>query len=327
MTTIDKLKAKVPDLVSLAGQSTKLFRRGSDYVGLCPFHKEKTPSFTITAKTDFRRFRCWGCDASGDALDFIARNRGATIEQIVGDLAKEYGIEQDEPLSAIELAAERRKKAERASAEPESDLFWTRVNSGLARRIHQLELGAKARNDLPEALTIWGREHTEDESSEAEAKFDEIFRQLDVQDRAAKQSETLAGDLGAKQDEILRLRHDNASLSKTIVRDAWRERNGQPVFRRPRYAAALVDRYLEIARRNPGLRKRVKQVLAADLEAAGLLVSLLAMAESVHGIYDPDLARHDIEGLEEVRGEPESAPAVTENGNFGWTTNDERLPA
>jgi len=328
MTTIDKLKSKVPDLLTLAGQSAKLFRRGSSYVGLCPFHKEKTPSFTISAQTDHKRFKCWGCGASGDALDFIARTRGATIEQIVGDLAREYGIDPDKPLSATELAAERKKKSERAAAEPESDWFWTRINTLLARRIHDLECAARASNDLPEDLTAWAREHTADDSPESEARFEEIFRLLDVQDKAAKHCERLAADLRAAQDELLRRRHDDATLSKTIVLDGWRERTGKPVQQRSLYTVQLVDSYLEIARHNPRFRKRVRQALAADEEAAGLLVSLLVMAEDTHSIYDPELAQHDTEGLEKKKVEPAYAhAAVIENGNFGWTMNDEGLPA
>jgi hypothetical protein len=327
MTTIDKLKSKVPDLLTLAGQSAKLFRRGSSYVGLCPFHKEKTPSFTISPQTDHKRFKCWGCGASGDALDFIARTRGATIEQIVGDLAKEYGIDPDKPLSAAELAAERKKKADRAAAEPESDWFWTRMNTLLARRIHELEDAAKASDDLPEDLTTWAREHTEDESPEADAKFDEIFQLLDVQAKAAKHCESLANYLRAAQDELVRRRHDDATLTKTIVQDAWRERTGKPVQQRSLYTAQLVDFYFEIARHDQALRKRARQALAADLETAGLLVSLLVMAEDTHSIYDPELAQRDTEGLEKKNVEPEYAhAAVLENGNFGWTMNDEGLP-
>jgi hypothetical protein len=328
MTTIDKLKSKVPDLLTLGGQSAKLFRRGSSYVGLCPFHKEKTPSFTISAQTDYKRFKCWGCGASGDALDFIARARGTTIEQIVGDLAKEYDIDPDKPLSATELAAERQKKSKRAAAEPESDWFWTRVNGMLARRIHDLEDAANASNYLPEDLTVWALEHTEDDDLESEARFEEIFRLLDVQDKAAKHCERLASDLRAAQDELLRRRHDDATLTAKIAKDAFLERSGQPVFRRPRYSAGLVDLYLEIARSNSGLRQRARRALAADLEAAGLLVSLLVMAEDTHSIYDPELAQHDTEGLEEKKVEPEHAhAAVIENGNFGWPMNDEGLPA
>src|SRR5271170_5430234 len=59
------------DLVELVGQSVRLIRRGRDFVGLCPFHQEKTPSFKVSAANQY--FYCFGCKASGTALDFVMR--------------------------------------------------------------------------------------------------------------------------------------------------------------------------------------------------------------------------------------------------------------
>src|SRR5271170_275504 len=59
------------DLVELIGQSVRLIRRGRDFVGLCPFHQEKTPSFKVSAANQY--FYCFGCKASGTALDFVMR--------------------------------------------------------------------------------------------------------------------------------------------------------------------------------------------------------------------------------------------------------------
>src|SRR3954453_22705040 len=57
------------DLVALASEHLALKRVGKNFVGLCPFHSEKTPSFNVSP--DMGRYRCWGCDASGDAITFV----------------------------------------------------------------------------------------------------------------------------------------------------------------------------------------------------------------------------------------------------------------
>ncbi|MGD0464143.1 MAG: DNA primase [Tepidisphaeraceae bacterium] len=57
------------DIVALIGQSVRLKRRGKDYVGLCPFHQEKTPSFSVSPAK--QRFYCYGCEKGGNAIDFV----------------------------------------------------------------------------------------------------------------------------------------------------------------------------------------------------------------------------------------------------------------
>ena len=59
------------DIVELIGQSVALKRRGSKFVGLCPFHQEKTPSFSVDPAKQF--FHCFGCKAGGNAIDFVMK--------------------------------------------------------------------------------------------------------------------------------------------------------------------------------------------------------------------------------------------------------------
>ena len=59
------------DIVQLIGQSVALKRRGKDFVGLCPFHQEKTPSFKVDPAKQY--FYCFGCKASGNAIDFVIK--------------------------------------------------------------------------------------------------------------------------------------------------------------------------------------------------------------------------------------------------------------
>src|SRR5678809_1721515 len=57
------------NIVELIGQSVKLKRRGKDYVGLCPFHQEKSPSFSVNPAKQL--FFCYGCKAGGDVFKFV----------------------------------------------------------------------------------------------------------------------------------------------------------------------------------------------------------------------------------------------------------------
>lgn len=67
---LDELRSRIP-LSALIGRRVKLERRGREYLGLCPFHREKTPSFYVI--DDQRFFHCFGCGAHGDAIGFLMR--------------------------------------------------------------------------------------------------------------------------------------------------------------------------------------------------------------------------------------------------------------
>ncbi|HWP40914.1 MAG TPA: CHC2 zinc finger domain-containing protein, partial [Tepidisphaeraceae bacterium] len=79
------------DLVELIGRSVKLKRRGRNYVGLCPFHNEKTPSFTVDPVR--RYFRCYGCRESGNAIDFVMKRDRIDFMEALQQLAREYNVE------------------------------------------------------------------------------------------------------------------------------------------------------------------------------------------------------------------------------------------
>ena len=65
------------DLVSLVGETVRLVRRGRSFTGLCPFHKEKSPSFHVNPERGF--FHCFGCKESGGAVDFVMKIEGRTF--------------------------------------------------------------------------------------------------------------------------------------------------------------------------------------------------------------------------------------------------------
>ena len=79
------------DIVDLIGTYVSLKRAGSNYNGLCPFHSEKTPSFTVFP--DNQSFFCFGCEAGGDAFTFIMRTENLDYKGAIEFLAKRSGVE------------------------------------------------------------------------------------------------------------------------------------------------------------------------------------------------------------------------------------------
>ncbi len=73
------------DLVALIQNRVALKKRGSEWVGLCPFHNEKTPSFTVVPAKGF--FHCFGCGAHGDAAGFVMRIEGMSFREAKGKLS------------------------------------------------------------------------------------------------------------------------------------------------------------------------------------------------------------------------------------------------
>ncbi len=85
----DQLKSKI--LISeLIGKKVKLKLRGKDFIGLCPFHNEKSPSFTVNNEKGF--YHCFGCSAHGDIISFVINNEGLDYKEAVIKLANDYAI-------------------------------------------------------------------------------------------------------------------------------------------------------------------------------------------------------------------------------------------
>ncbi|MBE7025673.1 MAG: DNA primase [Ruminococcaceae bacterium] len=81
------------DIVALVGQYVPLRRSGSSYVGLCPFHKEKTPSFHVTA--DRQLYYCFGCGAGGNIVEFVKNIEHLDFVEAIRFLADRAGIRID----------------------------------------------------------------------------------------------------------------------------------------------------------------------------------------------------------------------------------------
>jgi DNA primase len=87
--TLETLKTRA-DLLEVVGQYVRLRRSGRNYVGLCPFHNERTPSFTVSPERGF--FHCFGCGAGGTVFNFVMRIEGVAFPEAVRLLARRYGI-------------------------------------------------------------------------------------------------------------------------------------------------------------------------------------------------------------------------------------------
>jgi DNA primase len=90
------------DIVDVVGRHVELRKSGANHMGLCPFHGEKSPSFSVSASKQF--YHCFGCGAHGDAIRFLMEHTGASFRDAVGDLAQQVGMAvPDEPQDAAEL--------------------------------------------------------------------------------------------------------------------------------------------------------------------------------------------------------------------------------
>ena len=89
MDFVEQLKSSV-DIVAVVGEYVRLRKAGTRYVGLCPFHTEKTPSFGVHPAHQF--YKCFGCGAGGDVIKFIMEIEGLTFYEALKYLADRYGI-------------------------------------------------------------------------------------------------------------------------------------------------------------------------------------------------------------------------------------------
>lgn len=102
--TIDKIR-DLSDLGRIVGERVKLERKGRSLIGLCPFHKEKSPSFNVNEDRGF--YHCFGCKASGDVFKFVQEVDGLSFIEAVRELAERLGIEIEDDLST----EDRRKRS------------------------------------------------------------------------------------------------------------------------------------------------------------------------------------------------------------------------
>ncbi len=90
---IQELLARA-DVVDIVGRYVQLKKGGANFMGLCPFHGEKSPSFSVSPAKQF--YHCFGCGKNGNAISFLMDHAGMTFVEAVKDLAQQYGLQVPE---------------------------------------------------------------------------------------------------------------------------------------------------------------------------------------------------------------------------------------
>ena len=107
--TVERIKSTA-DIVEVVGDYVHLIRRGSNYMGLCPFHNERTPSFSVNKQRNF--CYCFSCKKGGSPVNFIMEKEGLSYHEALLHLAKKYGIEvQERELTDEERARQSAREA------------------------------------------------------------------------------------------------------------------------------------------------------------------------------------------------------------------------
>jgi DNA primase len=105
--TIDNIMS-ASHIEEVVGEFVVLKKRGANYIGLCPFHNEKTPSFTVSAAKGI--YKCFGCGKAGNAVNFIMEYEHYTYPEALRFLAKRYNIEIEEEVQSPEKIQEQNEK-------------------------------------------------------------------------------------------------------------------------------------------------------------------------------------------------------------------------
>lgn len=104
---LEDIRARIA-LADIVGKRVKLTRKGREHTGLCPFHTEKTPSFTVSEDKGF--YHCFGCGAHGDVISFVMNTEGLSFPETVERLAMEAGLEV--PVETPEAREEAKRRAD-----------------------------------------------------------------------------------------------------------------------------------------------------------------------------------------------------------------------
>lgn len=136
------------DIVAVISEAVpSLKKQGRKFVGLCPFHKEKTGSFHVNPDRNF--FHCFGCHEAGGAIDFVMKNDGYTFPEAVRVLAERLGLQIEETRDKAQITEAERQKKQRDELYRVNDLAATFFEEQLRTNEHrQHALGELAKRGL-----------------------------------------------------------------------------------------------------------------------------------------------------------------------------------
>ena len=164
---MDELRRRT-SLSQIVGRHVKLTRKGNRFLGLCPFHNEKSPSFNVRDDEGF--YHCFGCGASGDAISFLREKEGLGFMDAVRQLADQAGLEvpaqtpqdpqeverRNKTMVVLDEAARQFQSALMSGDNPARDYLKTR---GLTKdAVETFRLGFAPRSGLIDALARFGHE-------------------------------------------------------------------------------------------------------------------------------------------------------------------------
>ena len=112
--SIDELITQIKDrldIVDVVSQQVILKKNGGHYWGLCPFHKEKTPSFSVNPAMGI--YKCFGCGAGGDAITFIMKTQNKEFMDVIKELAEKTGYSETTLRFCTHPASKKRNKGNR----------------------------------------------------------------------------------------------------------------------------------------------------------------------------------------------------------------------
>jgi DNA primase len=98
--TIQQILSRI-DITEIIGSFVRLKKRGTNYLGLCPFHNEKTPSFTVSPAKEI--YKCFGCGRSGNTISFLMEHEKFSYVEALKWLAGRYNVEVEETELSPEL--------------------------------------------------------------------------------------------------------------------------------------------------------------------------------------------------------------------------------
>src|SRR5687767_8592866 len=101
--TIQQILSRI-DIVEIISSFVKLKKRGANYLGLCPFHNEKSPSFTVSGTKEI--FKCFGCGKSGNSINFLMEHEKYSYVEALRWLAQKYNVEIEEKEVSPEIKAQ-----------------------------------------------------------------------------------------------------------------------------------------------------------------------------------------------------------------------------
>lgn len=133
--TIEEVRTRA-DIVEVIGAHVRLRRTGRNFTGLCPFHDEKTPSFSVNSERGF--FHCFGCGVGGTVFDFVMRHEGLTFPEALESLARRFGVNLPQPEAGPAARASQNERnallaANQTAAEFYAHVLWKSAEGGVAR--------------------------------------------------------------------------------------------------------------------------------------------------------------------------------------------------